>query len=106
VKYGWSDREFGRNIDNIYLWKEIVLVRKPFPKSCTGVKQLKNNVVGLLGYQAKRILSSESGCVANKSIKASRGFEPLCMPKYFFIRKSYRQTIKQIRRHFCELLMV
>jgi len=32
-----------------------------FPKGCTGVKQMKNNVVGLLGYQVNRILVSERG---------------------------------------------
>jgi len=37
------------------VWKDVV---KAFPK---GLYAAENNVVGLLGYQVKRILSSERG---------------------------------------------
>ena len=47
LKYGWS--EFVRTY-----WRS-------FPKDFTGIKQLKNKVVGLLDYHVKWILSSEMG---------------------------------------------
>jgi len=48
-----------------------------FPKGYVGVKQLTNDVVGLLGYHEKRILLSERGAcpVHMQTIKTS--FDPL-----------------------------
>ena len=37
-------------------WSEFVrMLWKPFSKDCMDIKQLKNNVVGLLGYQVVRV---------------------------------------------------
>ena len=44
--------------------KDIV---KAFPKGLYGHKTTENNAVGLLGYQVKRILLSESHSYANKN---------------------------------------
>jgi len=41
---------------------------KAFPKELYGRKAAENNIVGLLGYQIKRILSSERGRVLFKNL--------------------------------------
>jgi len=69
---------------------------KAFLKGCTGIKQLKNKVFGLLGYQVKQILLSERGHVP---FIHDQNLRPCTF-------KRYRQTIKQIRRYFCALVMV
>jgi len=50
------------------IWVERICkdIVKAFPKGYTGVKQLKNNVVGLLGYQVKRVKGGVSHSYTNK----------------------------------------
>jgi len=61
------------------VWKDIV---KAFPKGLYEHKTAENNMVGLLGYQVKRILLSERGVYPiHTRTKLKASFDPL--PKYF-----------------------